>query len=202
MRSLGERLTKLNMKLTDLKCGPGAAIMPANVSRIHMDFALQMAGGHVGAKKFWREQLPRLKYHNPAVPMIVNTHKNADRPPVMSIYLRKGDASSSDAAAVTGASSRHNKSRAPAPASNETVVHIDMKMKLSSHIYEYLLAETKAVPLKPSKEDIRAMQDLADHKRQSAFDRARVRQLMEEKKKDEDMLRRARAAGGMGDEES
>jgi hypothetical protein len=50
MRSLGERLTKLNMKLTDLKCGPGAAIMPANVSRIHMDFALQMAGGHVGAK--------------------------------------------------------------------------------------------------------------------------------------------------------
>jgi large subunit ribosomal protein MRP49 len=33
-----------------LKCGPGAAILPPEVTRIHMDFALKMDNGHMGSR--------------------------------------------------------------------------------------------------------------------------------------------------------
>lgn len=34
----------------NLKCGPGAAVLPPEITRIHMDFALKINGGHMGAK--------------------------------------------------------------------------------------------------------------------------------------------------------
>ncbi|KAI9158461.1 ribosomal protein MRP49 [Paramyrothecium foliicola] len=201
MRSLGERLNKLRL-LMNLKCGPGAAILPPEVTRIHMDFASQIGAGNVGAKKFWREQLPRLKYHNPAIPMIVNRHSQRDKAPVMSVYLRKADAASStDATTIQPASSRSNLSQAQAPGAHERVVRIDMKDKHSSHILEYFVAETGAVVLEPTKEEIQEMQALEAFKREAVMDRERVRLLLAEKKKEQDMLKRARAAGGMGDAE-
>lgn len=41
----------------------------------------------MGPRKFWRENLPRLKYHNPAVPMIVNRTRDQDGPATLSIYM-------------------------------------------------------------------------------------------------------------------
>lgn len=63
------------------------------------------------------------------------------------------------------------------------------------------MAETRAVPVQPSKEEIAEMQYLEGMNRQASLDRERVRQLRAEKKKEEDMLKRARAAGGMAEQE-
>ncbi|KAF5648116.1 ribosomal MRP49 [Fusarium tjaetaba] len=201
MRSLGERLNKLRA-IISLRCGPGAAILPPEVTRIHMDFATSFKNGHMGAKKFWRENLPRLKYHNPSVPMIVNRHSRNNKKPTISIYLRKPDASTpAPATRSQPSSSRNNMSKATPPDADEKIVTVDMTEKHSSHILEYVLAETRAVPIKPTKEEIRELQELDAMARQAEVDRARMRSLREEKKREEDMLKRARAAGGVTEEE-
>ncbi|KAL6826820.1 mitochondrial ribosomal protein L51 [Trichoderma sp. SZMC 28015] len=227
MRSLGERLNLLRKKiqfqctlatnrtrtyaaltqLINIRCGPGAAILPAEVTRIHMDFALRLKGGHMGARKFWREYLPRLKYHNPSIPMIVNRHDQNQLPPTMTIYLRKADSSSAANPASSSepiaqpSSSRTNLSKAQPPTADERVVHIDMANKHSSHILEFFMAETRAVPLQPTNEEIAEMQALETLRKNAEVDRERVRLLRLEKKKEEDMLKRARAAGGMAEQE-
>ncbi|KAM5351990.1 hypothetical protein ACJ41O_004713 [Fusarium nematophilum] len=202
MRSLGERLNTLRRKLINIQCGPGAAVLPPEVTRIHMDFAKTLKGGHMGARKFWRENLPRLKYHNPTVPMIVNRHAQNDSKPTLSIYLRKPDASTpAPATRAQPASSRDNLSKAAPPDVDETVVTIDMTEKHSSHILEYVLAETRAVVIQPTKEEIRALQELEAMRKQAEVDRDRMKRLREEKKREEDMLKRARAAGGVAEEE-
>ncbi|RBQ65698.1 hypothetical protein FVER14953_04942 [Fusarium verticillioides] len=202
MRSLGERFNKLRAKIISLRCGPGAAILPPEVTRIHMDFATSFKNGHMGAKKFWRENLPRLKYHNPSVPMIVNRHSRNNKKPTISIYLRKPDASTpAPATRSQPSSSRNNMSKATPPDADEKIVTVDMTEKHSSHILEYVLAETRAVPIKPTKEEIRELQELDAMARQAEVDRARMRSLREEKKREEDMLKRARAAGGVAEEE-
>lgn len=207
MRSLGERLNLLRKKLINIRCGPGAAILPAEVTRIHMDFALRLKGGHMGARKFWREYLPRLKYHNPSIPMIVNRHDQNQLPPTMTIYLRKAGSSAADPASSSSepiaqpSSSRTNLSKAQPPTADERVVHIDMANKHSSHILEFFMAETRAVPLQPTNEEIAEMQALETLRKNAEVDRERVRLLRLEKKKEEDMLKRARAAGGMAEQE-
>ncbi|PNY28480.1 Uncharacterized protein TCAP_01571 [Tolypocladium capitatum] len=222
----------MSLQLINIRCGPGAAILPPEVTRIHMDFATKINGGHMGARfapaphsallssgppltsqtcnrKFWREYLPRLKYHNPSIPMIVNRHDQSQAPPTMTVYLRTSSpptsSDSSSSAAESHAqptSSRTNLSKAQPPGSDERVVSIDMKDKHSSDILEFFMAETRAKALQPTKEEIAEMQGLEAANKQAVVDRERVRQLRSEKKKEEDMLKRARAAGGMGEPEA
>lgn len=85
----------LKNKLYALKFGPGGAVLPANITRIHMEFGLKNGQGHVGPTKFWRDNLPRLKFWNPSVPMIINRTPEPDKPATMSIYLRQSAPGSS-----------------------------------------------------------------------------------------------------------
>ncbi|KAG6069006.1 hypothetical protein E4U32_006056 [Claviceps aff. humidiphila group G2b] len=190
--------------LMNLRCGPGAAILPPEVTRIHLDFAMRMDGGHMGARKFWREKLPRLKYYNPSIPMIVNRHDQNATSPLLKIYLRTKPATADDSTTASApppntqpASSRTNLSKAQPPAPNEEIVTIDMKNKQSSQILEQFLQETRAVPLQPTKEDIEEMQYLEEIRLQGNADREVMRQKREELKREEDMLKRARSAGGV-----
>lgn len=139
--------------------------------------------------------------------MIVNRHDQNQLPPTMTIYLRKAEAapaassSSSSEPIAQPSSSRTNLSKAQPPTANERVVHIDMANKHSSHILEFFMAETRAVPLQPTNEEIAEMQALETLRKNAEVDRERVRLLRLEKKKEEDMLKRARAAGGMAEQE-
>lgn len=136
--------------------------------------------------------------------MIVNRHDQNDAASVMTIYLRNADANANSPADATTQppSSRSNMSKAQAASPSERIVQIDMKNKHSSHILEYLLAETRAVPSQPTTEEIAEMQDLEALRKQADYDRTRVRQVREEKKREEDMLKRARAAGGLSEEDA
>jgi large subunit ribosomal protein MRP49 len=134
--------------------------------------------------------------------MIVNRHMQNAQKPTLSIYIRKPDAPVTNEKRNQAASSRDNLAPAPTPDADERLVTVDMSMKHSSHILEFLIAETKAVPIQPTPEEIREMQELDAMRRQADVDRARVRLLREEKKREEEMLKRARAAGGMAEEEA
>lgn len=189
-----------------------------------MDFALKMGGGHMGPRytssfysilhslfflsltlvfdrKFLREQLPRLKYHNPSIPMIVNRHNVNSRSPIMTIYFRKPDASSSETftSASQPTSSVRDLSPAQPPTDFERTVTIEMKDKHSSHILDYFIAETRATPVQPTAEDIAEMKYLDATKKQGVLDRERMKRDRMELKKEQDMLKRAREAAGMSD---
>lgn len=147
-------------------------------------------------RKFWQEYLPRLKYHNPSIPMIVNRHGQNETSPLMTIYMRKAGTSASTEPHAQAASSRTGASKAQPPSDDERTVQIDMKDKHSTNILDHFIAETGAVPLQPTKEEVTEMQSLEEMRKKAAVDRERVGQLRAEKKREEDMLKRARAAGG------
>ena len=137
--------------------------------------------------------------------MIVNRHDQNKTPALMTIYLRQGEAVAAAAnnseAHPQPASSRSNLSKAQPASADERIVTIDMKDKHSSDILEYFIAETRAQPIQPSAQEIAEIQGLEAMRKQAEVDRERVRQIRAEKKKEEDMLKRARAAGGMAEQE-
>lgn len=53
------------LQLLNLRMGPGAAILPPEVSQIHMDFATKTQNGHMGAKyvSLWWAGLARVARH-------------------------------------------------------------------------------------------------------------------------------------------
>jgi len=45
-----KRMRKLRAKLLAIRIGPGAAVLPPEVTRIHMDFARDIEDGHYGPR--------------------------------------------------------------------------------------------------------------------------------------------------------
>lgn len=64
------------IQLLNLKLGSGAIVLPNDIRELHLQFAPKINNGHAGARKFWRIALPRIKYHNPSIPMIVTRTKD------------------------------------------------------------------------------------------------------------------------------
>ncbi|KHO02026.1 uncharacterized protein MAM_01027 [Metarhizium album ARSEF 1941] len=123
----------------------------------------------------------------------------------MTIYMRASSSGTSTAAPAQEtpqpASSRNNLSKRQPPGADERTVTIDMRGVHSADILERLLAETRATALQPTGADIAEIQKLEAMQKQASIDRERIRALRAEKKKEDDMLKRARAAGGMAEQE-
>ncbi|KDN65977.1 hypothetical protein CSUB01_00643 [Colletotrichum sublineola] len=211
--------------LRAIRFGPGAATLPSNVTRIHMEFAKAATAGHVGPKsvhtpppyqlsapssatyrilrtadpfqtyrKFWREMLPRLKYYNPAVPMIVNRKSNIEGTAIMSVYFSATGAPVDPSTLPQPPSSAIDNSKAQPPLEGvERVVKIDMKNKHSQQILDQLLAETKAEAILPGPEDEIEMKAVEELRIKSEKDRQANLKIREEEKREKAMLARARA---------
>ncbi len=65
-------------KLSLLKQGPGAAIVPPSIKSIHVTFSRRNADGHMGARKFVQTNLPRISFHNPQIDIQVNKIRPKD----------------------------------------------------------------------------------------------------------------------------
>lgn len=102
-------------QLSSLRNGPGAATLPPTVTRLHLEFAHKQDKGHAGSRKFWRDHLPSLKYHNPSVPMIVNRTRDQEVTPTLTIYM-KGTSSSSSSSSDQQQPSKPLKLDAPSKA--------------------------------------------------------------------------------------
>ncbi|KAK0634641.1 CI-B8 domain-containing protein [Bombardia bombarda] len=188
--------------LLNIRHGPGAAVLPQDVTRIHLEFAMKMNDGHMGPKKFWRENLPRLKFWNPAVPMIVNRTPSQTGAATLSVYFRDdaliaaagedaAAAPKADSATPTSSSSGHAK--APAHTQGERVVTIDMKNRRSEMILKDFLDATGAVPVVPTNQEEIEMKDMADLKRKSEIDMEIGRKIQEARKREEAILAQARS---------
>ena len=118
------------------------------------------------SRKFWQQYLPRLKYHNPAIPMVVNRKEDVDGDATLSLYFRKaagqqGDSTTPAAVHIQPSSSSHNASRAQPPATDEEVVRLDVKGKHQSEILALLVEQTKATTVQPTEDEAKEMEELA-----------------------------------------
>ncbi|KAK6359357.1 hypothetical protein TWF696_000518 [Orbilia brochopaga] len=75
------RFRWLRAKLHSIRNGTGAVILPPKVHRLSMSLNYRAHNGHLGAAKFLRECLPRLKFHNPEVDMPVTINREATSGP-------------------------------------------------------------------------------------------------------------------------
>ncbi|KAH3670261.1 hypothetical protein WICMUC_004914 [Wickerhamomyces mucosus] len=64
---LSRHVDRLNL----LSSGPGSVKVSANVKSIELIFKQRTPKGHMGPRRFWRENLPRIQFHNPALPIQV-----------------------------------------------------------------------------------------------------------------------------------
>ncbi|KAK3386956.1 CI-B8 domain-containing protein [Podospora didyma] len=183
------RLHRLQARLVTIRNGPGAAVLPKDISRIHLEFAAKIDGGHMGPKKFWREALPRLKYWNPAVPMIVNRTTNQEGPATLTVYFR--DAASTTEPPPMPSSSFSGHSKAPPPAEGERTVKIDMKNRRSEAILLEFMTNTKAQQIIPTPQEEAQMRDILELKERGEIDRERVRKDLEAERKEKAMIAQA-----------
>ncbi|KAL8728759.1 MAG: hypothetical protein Q9166_005191 [cf. Caloplaca sp. 2 TL-2023] len=182
--------------LYSVRLGHGAAILPRDVKRIHLDFAFKLNDGHFGARKVWRNYLPRLKYHNPAVSMTVNRTQNQAGQATLTVFY----ASPSDITSHTISSAPSSSTSPTAPTSDHTPFDrtetINMKHRHESEILSELLDLTKAVPVVATPEEEAEIQELADEERQAGIDRARNAAYIEQKRQEKALLDQARGAVG------
>jgi len=146
------------------------------------------------SRKFWRNCLPRLKYHNPAVPMTVNRTTNQTGPALMTVHF-----TSPEATIKPEISSTTNKqtSTGPVPESKagpptERTEVINMKHRQDSEILEQLLKLTKAKVVRPTAEEQREIQEMEEQNARSERDAAMMAEVNATKKREAEILEQAR----------
>ncbi|KAK0107318.1 hypothetical protein ONS95_004012 [Cadophora gregata] len=190
-----KRMRKLRALLA-IRIGPGAAVLPPEVTRIHMDFARDIEDGHYGPRKFWRNCLPRLKYHNPAVPMTVNRTNDQSGPALLTIHFTNPSAAASTKPEISSTTTKETSS-APVAATKaglptERTEVVNMKHRPESEILDQLLAITRARIVKPTAEETRQIQDIEDQNARSERDAIMMAEVNAKRKREEAILIQAR----------
>ncbi|KAK2757671.1 hypothetical protein FQN54_004640 [Arachnomyces sp. PD_36] len=200
MVNLIQRMRKLN-QLLSIRLGPGAAILPSPttpskslgpITRLHLSYAQKIYGGHHGARKFWRICLPRLKYHNPAVPMTVKQTKEPADPAVMSIYYNTSSEEGTGAGAAENKGAGIEDANAPKPGEGEAVLTLDMKNKTFEEVWRKFRDVTGAKEVQATEADKELIVEMEAHNVKAHRDREIVRVIHKENKDRERMLQEAK----------
>ncbi|KAL3461362.1 CI-B8 domain-containing protein [Aspergillus heterothallicus] len=195
MPNLWKRLHKLKA-LLEVRIGTGAATLPTAatatkefpaITRLHLTYAQKIYGGHQGARHFWRNCLPRLKYHNPAIPMTVKQTTNQEAPAALTIYFSE-NISSAASANATKLTDKH----APAPSASEKTTVMNLKDLNYTDIWHNLKTFTGAIELSPTKEEQSELKKVEEMRQKAVEDRKRVAEIRQAKKDQEKMLEQAR----------
>ncbi|TVY31170.1 hypothetical protein LHYA1_G000124 [Lachnellula hyalina] len=180
MVNIAQRMTRLK-ELLRLKVGGGAAILPPEVTRLHMDFVMTYDDGHKGPRNFWRNDLRRLKFYNPAIPMTVSRTENPDDPALMTIHF---------ASASAAASTPATPSSSPAPTERTEVFTI--KSRKRYEILEQLMTLTNAKKIEPTEQELNEIRELSAKREQSAKDSALSQKVNARKKQEKRRMAIAR----------
>ncbi|KAF3071010.1 putative 50s ribosomal protein mrp49 protein [Daldinia childiae] len=183
----GKRMHILQALLA-LRHGPGAAILPPEITRIHLDFALKWNDGHLGPRKFWKTCLPRLKFWNPAIPMLVNRTSDQSAPAKMSIYFRQASLDSNTPSALTTKLTPSTRARGR----RERVVTIDMKNVHSDEILSEFMTKTGATLIHPTPDEQVEMRQIEELNEKAAIDRSIMKKYIDDVKREERILAIAR----------
>ncbi|QIW97277.1 hypothetical protein AMS68_002795 [Peltaster fructicola] len=195
VNSIGRRIIHVQQRLLDIRTGTGALLLPKTIKRIHLRFAPHINGGHMGPRKFWRNELIRLKYHNPAVPMSVDNKAPQEEKAIMSIHFTAADAKQSSDSPTSSPAAIDSTTQNSTPsdaASTERVETIDMTGYTNTEILDALVKLTKATVVEPTPEDIAEAQMLEEDRIRSAREAKIGLAIRTRQKREKQLLEQAR----------
>ncbi|EPX70837.1 ribosomal protein Mrp49 [Schizosaccharomyces octosporus yFS286] len=82
--------TKIKAVLDNVRVGQLAIPLPKNVVEVRVQYSLNNKNGHMGAKKFVKEYLPSLKYHNEHIKFNVEHKLPNVKAPTFSVHTSEG----------------------------------------------------------------------------------------------------------------
>ena len=135
----------------------------------------------MGPKKFWRHELVRLKFHNPAIPMTLDRTAPQTDPALMTIFFADPEASP-----TSGDKEPSNY----APSSRTET--IDMTGRLPENILADLMNLTNARQIEATKEELDTLRSLEEQRIRSERDSKLSLEVREKKKREEALLAQAR----------
>ncbi|GAO47989.1 hypothetical protein SAICODRAFT_31762 [Saitoella complicata NRRL Y-17804] len=123
------RYKRVAEALRNIRVGPGAAVFSPQVKALSLTFRFENYAGQMGARVFFRENLPRIQYHNPTLPITVTRDHAKDNACKMIVTMADG-----------------------------TTQEISMLRKESSRICSELLSVAKATPYTEAEEPAKTKQ--------------------------------------------
>ncbi|KAI9805460.1 MAG: hypothetical protein M1825_000711 [Sarcosagium campestre] len=198
MVSVVRRMTKLR-QLLNIRLGPGAAVLSPDVKRLHLRFAAKIYNGHAGPRKFWHECMPRLKYHNPAIPMTVEQTTDQESPALLTVTFASSSPASPASPAPTSTTADPHLSTAPTtPTTTDTapsasrVSTIDVQHRPASEILSLLLETAGGSPVVATPADEELLQELQRKRKTAEEDSRRMAKVNADIARKEQLLRAAR----------
>ncbi|KUL92258.1 hypothetical protein ZTR_02662 [Talaromyces verruculosus] len=199
MVNLLKRMRKLNQRLINIRVGTGAATLPSlstplnnlpAVTRMHLTYGKSIGKGHIGAQKFYRQCLGRLKYHNPAIQMSVKPYEGAEEKlaPALTIFFSGTQPKKAQAYHDAGIKDEF----APKPTEAEKAVVLNLKDYNFEEIWQQVKELTGAVEVEATPEDREQIEKFRQMDVKSESDRIRVAAIRQAKKDQERMLQEAR----------
>jgi large subunit ribosomal protein MRP49 len=206
-------------KLLAIRTGPGAAVLPQDLKRIHLSFAFKNEDGHMGPRyvnltrldhgdqsllslngltslcphsKFWRNCLPRLKYYNPAVSMTVDRTLDQSAPAIMTLFYAPQPSTESATSAPTPLSSTTRTSTPSDHQPFDRTDTIDMQHKTDTQILQEFMNKTKAMEVPPTPEDEQIRMELEEQNLKSEKDRALMATVNKKKRDEEERIKQAK----------
>ncbi|PVI05934.1 hypothetical protein DM02DRAFT_610279 [Periconia macrospinosa] len=158
-----------------------------------MEFNRKIEGGHRGARKFWREMLPRMKYRNPAVPMEISRHEQPDGPSLLHIFTaaNKSPPAPNKTAPAPPASSP-NPANTLTPDTTTPTHSINIQGMTELAILEQLVQKTGAQPLEMTPEETQEWDEVHGFHSRSEKDRQETRARFLNERHEKQMMRIAR----------
>ena len=150
------------------------------------------------ARKFWREELVRLKYHNPAVAMTVErpfTTPSVDEEATMSIHFASQSAKQTLSSATSSPAATDSTTASTTPSDQEPtdrIETINMKNRTNSEILQELMRITKAYPVEPTVEEQDEMRSLEEQSVRSQRDSKMSQEVRARVKREKELLEQAR----------
>lgn len=155
---------------------------------MHLTYAQKIYNGHQGARHFWRQCLPRLKYHNPSIPITVKQTGEQDGPAALTIYFSEN---ASNAATLNAAKDINDK-YAPAAAQSEKTAVVDLRDLDWKRIWDKVRIMTGAKEVQASAKEEEEVKKLEQMAVQSVKDQERNAKIRQTKRDQERMLQEAR----------
>ncbi|RDL40375.1 uncharacterized protein BP5553_00354 [Venustampulla echinocandica] len=193
MVNITRRMTKLTA-LLQLRVGSGAAILPPEVERIHLEFARARDDGHSGPRVFWRNELRRLKYYNPSIPMTISRSMNPADPATMEIHFKKADGTTTPESSTETPPPTTTTDSSSIPATENPKV-VDIKGHGPGFILHQLITYTNAKTVEPTEEDLVQLEEMKEKKERGRKDSVLMQKV--NKKRKEDKEKDILARGGM-----
>lgn len=188
------------LQIFNVRVGKGAAILPRNVVRIEWAFPNTDAMENSGQRQFYNEYMPRLKYHNPAVGMIVNTTLKKDSTARMTVYLSTvGTQGAAKPSEIGKAGDAGGPTSEVAVSDKEALraVQVPTDIMDADNIFQNILTATGGKAVEPTPEDVDQLNEYKRINEEKAIDAVQKRIVAKKlgaEKRAEEMARAAAAA--------